>query len=560
VQNEESLSFDLAKRGLKDFETVKKDREYELFYLRDDDEKLFFSPKLLRNIKLYCDFDEITLPLEQDPLLKIRFLRDKDLQAAAEQIFHEIKPIIDLLYQEKKSFLDHQLAEALHKALLALLLASNPKNLLQSTAPKSCVEYFEDFQHFLREALRSEEYQKIIAYPEKYQDNFSKLLMQLAHTLCHALFCRKEGVREEVLGFIYSLVHKGEEKEREKLLVRTGFWEDILEKDDAFRQILKFYPNGPLFKDLDVIREQEEEFLSFDPMMQGNLPSTLYSFHFLDKKISVIRMACPTKQQVISSARIVEEFVGFLRYNFSQKKKKHHLLINLQDKTSWKEYARCHSLENLQVEAEIKDALTVVSFTKDTDFYYQNAEYLELSSAKDFIEQFIQQVFGLDACGYFFPKHLITPQFQKFIENLFSKIHEMFFENKPALSRKNRLDFIEIAYAFMVLKLLEMTGADSLSFTCKDGVDVGEAQAASFYAFLYLLSGEKWNKEVKDMLLWLLYAPALQIRERSIDTQRMNRVISAIAYADEIAAEHRKKFKKLFSPLFKEDIFSHKIL
>ncbi len=43
-ENEEAPLLDLSKTGLKDFETVRTDSEYELFYIRNEDGKHYFNP------------------------------------------------------------------------------------------------------------------------------------------------------------------------------------------------------------------------------------------------------------------------------------------------------------------------------------------------------------------------------------------------------------------------------------------------------------------------------------------------------------------------------------
>jgi len=78
-EDEEEL-LDDTEVGLKDFETVKRDLEYELFYIRKDDGEPFYDKAVLRNIRLSCNFDLGGEILEEDPLLKVRAMQDKDLQ------------------------------------------------------------------------------------------------------------------------------------------------------------------------------------------------------------------------------------------------------------------------------------------------------------------------------------------------------------------------------------------------------------------------------------------------------------------------------------------------
>jgi len=129
------------------------------------------------------------------------------------------------------------------------------------------------------------------------------------------------------------------------------------------------------------------------------------------------------------------------------------------------------------------------------------------------------------------------------------------------LTRKERLDFIEIFYQFFYLKIVELVNPRFLSFTCKDAIDTGEAVAVSFYVFLHLLSDPSSIKKAeKDFILWMLYAPALLTRERAIDIQRFNRAISSLSLIHvEMESDHQKIISS-FSPLYKPNLFKKIII
>ncbi len=58
-------------------------------------------------------------------------------------------------------------------------------------------------------------------------------------------------------------------------------------------------------------------------------------------------------------------FCALLAYGASKKK---HLMVNLNDRTSWHEYVRSAGLENLQKNAEFSQQFFVLTLPKDTDF------------------------------------------------------------------------------------------------------------------------------------------------------------------------------------------------
>ena len=80
---------------------MKRDREYELFSIRQDDGKPFFNRNLLRHIKLVSDFDAIVNEVEgHDPLLHISRLVDREAQSVAEAIQEKVKEVLEDFYAD----------------------------------------------------------------------------------------------------------------------------------------------------------------------------------------------------------------------------------------------------------------------------------------------------------------------------------------------------------------------------------------------------------------------------------------------------------------------------
>lgn len=560
AENAEALPSSMS--GLKDFETVRRDQEYELFYIRNEEGKPYFNNELLRNIKLTVDFESTDVHFEEDPILKIRAMQDRDLQASANQILGECHRAIEEFFKIAKKLEEHNLSKMLSAAVLALFLAANPRNLLQNTTGKSCLQYFTDFIAFLRAAMRTGEYQKWIAYPPDRSDKAAIALLSLTHRLCRGLFFRAGGIRQEAVGLIHRIVRRGEEifqSKKQPLLKGDNVWNQLLLNDEHLRALLAKFPNGPLFKVLDLIREEQDEdrAIAFDPLIQENLPGRLYQINLGEKSVSLIRLPSPVRQAQIHRCDIIDEFRGFLRALGEGALKGKHLIVNFNDRTSWREFARSRAIEALHTNAEFTKPLLVVTLPKDTDFYYQNNEYLDLNKASDFIDAFRSQLASFEECGFFFPSSWKRSEIIKFADEAFISIHKHFFQSKEKLSRRNREDFIEIFYQFLILKALEELQPDSISFTCKDALDIGAAQAATFYGFLKLLHADFSKVEERDFLLWLFYTPALFIRERGIDPERLNRSLSILEQFDAELASHEelffRDFGKLYGPQFLQE-------
>jgi hypothetical protein len=559
-ENEEAPLLDLSKTGLKDFETVKRDSEYELFYLRKEDGKPYFSTDLLRNIKLTCDFELEAETFEEDPLLKVRAMQDRDLLASAGQILGDCHPLISDFYKIVRKLGENDLAQTLSMSLLALFMAANPRHLLQNTIGKSCLQYFDDFHHFLRSSMKTAEYQKLIAYPPEKNDKTASVLLGLTHHLSRSFFERIGGVKQESIGLIHRTMRRGEEikqKEKKHILKGETVWNQFLIDDEKLRSLLAQFPNGPLFKILDLVREEQDEdsIVPFDPIGQHNLPSRLYEMSRKGKKIDILRIPSPTRQSYINKVEIVDEFRGFLRALAGEKTQKKHLLINLQDRTSWKEFSRSRALESMQMNAEFNQQLFVLTLPMETDFYYQLNEYLNLNQADEFLAAFQSQLESASDCGYFLPPQINADEWIRFGKKALPAIHELFFHNKNSLTRKNREDFIEIFYQFFVLKCIDWLEPDSISFTCKDAIDTGAAMSGLFYGFLKLLTGDFSKKEEQDFIRWIFYTPALFIRERGIDPARLNRAVSALERIDAELAEQGKKILKTFGELYHPQMF-----
>lgn len=540
-QSEES-PFAIPKgTGFKDFETVKRDGEYELFYIRNEEGEPYFDAEMLRNIKLTVDFQSEDETFEEDPLLKVRAMQDRDLHAAAGQILLLCEQQIADLYRNYKKLQDNELARSISLAITALFLANNPRYLIQNTTGKSCMNYYNDFLLFLRTAMQTPEYQKLIAYPPDKSNKLITNLLQLTHALCRAFYFRTDGIKQEAIGLIHRSMRRGEELSKKKLK-GDSIWNQFQIDDEKLRTLLSCFPNGPLFKILDFVRLEQEEDVhnAFDPTGQENFPSKLFELHLPSKTVSVLRIPSPTRQAFIHKAEIIDEFRGFLRSLAGEKR---HLLINLQDRNSWKEGVRCRILEGLQKRVEFAPQFSVLTLPKDTEFYQQSGPYEDQHSATRFMKDFQSQIENPEMGGFY------LPQMEKMLswESFFASIHRSFFDSKPALTREERHDFIEIAYQWIILKAIEEFKIDSISFTCKDAIDTGSAENGLFFGFTQLLNGDFSKRETQDFLRFLFYTPALFIRERAIDPSRLNRALSCLERIDRALAERGKIIMKEMS-------------
>ena len=546
---------DAERRCLKNLETVKRDKRYELFYIKNEDGTPFFNKSLLRHIKLVGDFDEGVSQLEEeDYFKKIRIAQDRDLQGSAKEILRDASAYLDEFYKEATKHKGRELVTTLNKTVMALMLAANPRNLILNTTAKYCLQYYEDFHLFLRETLSMPEYRELSGLPSEKLTGFSRVIVNLTLALSGAFFTRTSQ-RESAVEAIQRMIQSGAKElssghiqVHEPLLL----WNSILDADEEMRSYLKQNSNGPILKTFELLNEERNPEVGFDPLSQGNNPFQIFTFADDKNHVTLLHLPSPTRQEYINRADVVEEFRAFMRYLNLRGAHKKHLLINLQDRTSWEEHARCQCLEKIQNEDEYADNLYVVTLTKDTEFYLQSGDYLEVNDSDAFIAQFKDQLASGEQCGFYFPPRLRSKEFDDIINELIEKIHRYFFKDKKELTRKNRLDFIEIFYHFFTLKLIDWVNPDTLSFTSKDSLDTGAAAGASFFSFLRMMSSrESFSQKEKNDLLWMFNSPALTVRGRLIDAQRMSRSVSCLAHMhtefDERAKELIKAFNEFYS-------------
>lgn len=549
-----------------DLETVKKDIEYELFFIRKEDGSRFFSPRVLRNIKLVCDFGSyFGERKELDPLEHVKLWYDRTVHICAKEIIKFVGNRLDHFFHEVRKVKDHEVVQLLNKSLLALMMSSHAQNLLRHNPIKSCAEYFQDFQGFLREALKNSIYQKWMVHPPKESNQLALDLIDLTQTLCQAIYAHLRGLEEmnpviqELIQDSLSLIPRDQLEEMQK---SRKIGERLSIEYAAMSRLLKHHPNGPLLKVVEILEEDAYHF--FDPLLQHNIPNQLYDLYTHDKRYAFLRVPSPIDQELINKAMVNQEFLAFLHSYAQGAVPRKHLLINLQDRTSWREHARCIALEELQLQPELENTIDVVTLTTDTDFYHQLNPYHQINHAHLFKEQFKELLLDENA-GYFFPSRINKRELSVFIDQAFEVIHRLFFSSKNVLVRENRLDFIEIFYVLLQLKLVEWLHPDSVSLTCKDAIDTGEAYSAEIFAFLKLVHQQEWTDADWHYLNFMLYAPALLIRERIMLPERFNRMQSALKVVDnaryEMGIENfRKRAEKELGSLFNTSILQSQII
>lgn len=556
-----------AKHVLIDFESVKNDTEYELFYLRREDATRFYHPRLIRSIQLVSDFGDYFQKSKavDEPLKDLILWEDRCYFEAAKTLLSSLKIKIHHYFKESTSFKGRELIQLVNKALMALMLCANRFYLSRQDSHKGCKAYFADFQFYLRAALLSTDYQKLLPYSLQTANRLDHCVLDIVQSLCMGVF---EGIQfYQPFSFhldvlvTEALNHQSDEHQKGALEERS-LWNILARDNRALERFLKPHVNTSLSKALSALEANSQ--YGFDPYSLQDLPSQLYSLYFNENKIVSIQIPSPTTQEFIHKAAVIEEFKAFLRRNRKGSLENKHLVINLQDRTSWREHARCIALESLQQSKEFEESLVVITLAKDTEFYHQKEPYSQDHRADIFIQN-LKEILQDDHGGYYFPEFIRQVLFPHFIDGVIKAIHQGFFAGRNMLLREHRLDFMELFYIFLELKLIEIVAPKVFCLMCKDGVDVASTANVSLLVFLRMINQENLTEKDLKILKAILYAPALLFRGRLVLPERFQRMNSMIKCMESLRGQLGEKNFVLmiqdgFGDLYKTPILKAKVL
>lgn len=548
-----------------DLDSVKRDTEYELFYLRKEDGSRFFSPRLIRNIKLVSDFGGyFGEDSREDPLLNLEIWQDRQACASARNILRAASGQINRFYHEAMGAKGHEIVLQVNKMLIALMLAGNQHNMIHQPHLKSCKDYLHDFQYFLRTTLHLRDYQRMIAYPPAKSNQLAHCLLDTIHTLCMTLYTQ-DSLRE-LMPMVHALMEHAHERRAHRGIAVVDTLEDLpnslLGDYGEISKLLKMHPNGPLNKILNVL--EEGQYHQYDPLFQANFPSLLYTLYNQDSKCSFVRLPSPTSQEFINNVVVSDEFKGFIRACMHERHSCKCLIFNMQDRLTWKEHFRCTAIEELARNESFQEHISVVTLAKDTEFYHQMPPYEQENHANIFLDQLKEQVFE-DNCGFLFSEAIDQHVLRAFSDECIKSIHRIFFSNKNVFTQEQKLNFIEIFYFFLQLKIIELSKPDIVGFTCKDSIDIGMSTATQLFTLFKLFTQEYLPENEREFIDLMLYGPVLLLRERVMMPDRFNRHIgvlkSVVAVRSALGKENfRKVINEAFGRLYKTPIFQSKIV
>lgn len=262
-----------------------------------------------------------------------------------------------------------------------------------------------------------------------------------------------------------------------------------------------------------------QDFRPYDPRLLGDTPSHFFKLH----NTQIIRTPAVTKDEkrsffgTLNQAAIVEEFKGFIQH--CEKHNRNHLYVNLMAKVG-SEKMRTEALEELE---KTSPALQLINLSKDCSFYHQNGPFASEESSRSFKKTFLNQMFG-DNPAFHWPLSWDLETTKAQCEEAIERVHHKYFNSSTNLSRAQRQDFIEIAYAEIVETLLQENKPVTCNISCRSCVDRGAASLSILYAKTHKLQ----DVPSKETLLTITLAPAMLSQNRQMLSHRKSRLITAL--------------------------------
>jgi len=484
----------------------------------------------LTHARYICDFDVSFLDfVSENPLKMMKVIQDEEACTVASEIYEKIREDLHGFLKSYKTHKEDMWSNLLYKSLLALIAAKNPENMLRSQRKKSCLEYFRDFYHYFSEFLAH----PLMENLEK--DDYYKKVKNVVQAMNGWFFLHPMN-HPKAVEVIKDLIRSGQMQPMQ----RHSIWTWFKDSYGRMEENLKKFPSGPVYNLINHYENGDFD-KGFSSIALGNTPSAILHFSDSHKERCLLYLPSPTVQNQISHAKLVEEFDLFLNLNTN----KHLMLFNLQDK-QFASKARSLVIEQAEL---THPNLHVVSIPKDTNFYNQQKEFFDLQDAGLFMKALYDQVQGAPITGFHFPKNVDIEKVKHFSQKIIPFIHEKFFAKNSQLLRKDRLDFIEIFYGFLILEIIFLSKVDFVSFTCKDALDIGSMNTLQFFTMLRFFKNPKepLSDEDQDRLLQVALVPAFIQRCRMTSYSRLERMLSAMTTFEEAYDFSDSDINKLFS-------------
>jgi len=511
-----------------ELEDIQRDIDYELLLIRKSDGSRFFTPKFIRSMRLACDIEQAVdwqgrgqIETEIDAL--------KRMQVATEvnYLLGNCYPAVDAFFHAAHRAVDHPMVLDLYAPCIALMVAA-VQAIHRTEAPraKGIGDYFDDFRTLFSLFVNSPELKRLMTYPPTNERSWEYALLKLTESLSSKIVDGAPMSLELVSAF-KGLINQGMSQAVIDIGPPDGTISHMLNLNyAALRQLIGTRGNVTLVRMLQQLERRRSVF--FEPLVDEALPIHVFTLSWHEKLIPVVRLPSPTRQERIDAAVPSEVFQIALRRHGRESGR--FLVINLQDRTGWKEGARCQAIEELQRKDVMNKTISVFTMCCDGDFYQQDEAYESISSAQRFKETLLDHLTAPNR-GVLFPR---TPDVKADIgiKELIDVLHKALYSGRNVLTKEQRCEFIDLVYVFLMLRVIEETHPEIIFISSKDGLDTALPACATLFAFLKLFNRRSSSEEEIDWLSGMLLGLPLVERDRLIFADRVSRMTSFIRFLE----------------------------
>lgn len=505
IENNETLHEEKQELFLNNLVEVKKDYSYELFFMSDEDNKRFYSEALSQIIYKQSKLHENVH--ENDPLTKTILWKSNEIKKSASSLVVKNDVMFRAFYPEALNHLNIEAIQKTHNAIMALFLSRYEATSVGHDPKKNNISYFNDFLLFLREA------RKDLHNDLKDLSCDQKRVKLLTSALSMGIFESKL-VFEDVAHYLYYQITLPIQPEGTKKPLSSGqYLMDIYE--ELYRKFAK-YPNGPLFKAIDRILESGTHHI-FDPIILGMFPSLEGVLKFEDQQIDIIRSPSPVAQSSILYATCNEEFLGFLDEKVDRGEVT--FILNIQNRVSRKERARCRVIEETLEQAEYVSHTQLFSFPNPEDLL-ENLEKIhgDIETFSEFFSILKEEFKKPGMNSSFFLSPLLEDPVQTFLELCCPVLKDAFFSKKKILFKNDKLLLLHLISYLLVLKSIEEINPNTIVVMSKDGLDYASVFVAGFAFFS---KDTSWDEHSLKLLMTKILSPTLVSRDRLVFTSHI---------------------------------------
>jgi hypothetical protein len=294
--------------------------------------------------------------------------------------------------------------------------------------------------------------------------------------------------------------------------------------------------------------------LGFDPQRKSNIPFVLCDIILnQNHPLRVLRMGTPNN----SHNGVNPEFKLFLTSCVQRNEK---MLLVSEQAEGWRVEAHRNYL-NKQMTEEFPNHFFMIILTKDTPFYHQTGPYAaSYFTAQEFKETFLAQLKSPGTGFYFNDLWLKHSQFIERIIRCLNEVHEDVFSQERLLSRQQRLDFIEIAYARLIYETMAFLNMEHqvlvnfLCVACRDSNDRAVITLTLLTALCLHYLGKYHAPEMQRMLAVFIHSPKMLVMKEEMNWRR-ERLISALVALNQPDVMISLKVRHQSNPIVSDFIF-----